>query len=70
MPREPHDWVMVLVLPLSESRARGVAAGERFSLKRVNVHDPADVRSAALICARCELTIDKLGAGERDVCRG
>lgn len=69
-PRPPHDWTLTTVIPITEPEAQRLHDGRRAVLRKVDVFDSKQVRASAVICARCRLTIDKLGDGERDECRG
>lgn len=69
-PRPPHEWTLTAVINLTSAEARRLAEGKRAVLRKLDVFDRAQVRASAVICARCQLTIDALGDGEQDQCRG
>lgn len=68
--RPPHDWTLIAIINLTEREASSLADGQRAVLRKVDPYDSAQCRATAVKCARCGLTIDALGDGERDGCRG
>lgn len=66
----PHDWLLVPLIPITAREAQRLEEGTRVVFKKLDIQDPSQVRGAAVYCARCQIPLEKLGAGERDVCRG
>lgn len=50
---EPHQWVHVLVLPLTDEEARHVVDGGRRSYQ-LDTTDPKRLRSQTVMCAVCK----------------
>lgn len=65
-----HDFVLVPIIPLTRKEVNLLSGGQRVVFKKLDIYDRAQVRGAAVYCARCEIPLERLGDGEREVCRG
>lgn len=65
-----HDFLLVPLIPLTDKEVKMLSTGQRVVFKKLDIHDPAQVRGSAVYCARCEIPLERLGDGEREVCRG
>lgn len=48
-----HDWVLWLVVPVTDTEAHAIQAGARKTFRKLDVGDRSVVRSGALVCATC-----------------
>lgn len=65
----PHDFLLVPLIPLTAKEVRQLEKGERLVIRKLDIQDQGQVRGAAVYCARCQIPLERLGSGERDVCR-
>lgn len=66
----PHDFLLVPLIPLTSKEVRMLETGQRVVFRKLDIHDASQVRGAAVYCARCQISLEALGSGERDGCRG
>lgn len=49
-----HQWVIVIVAPLTDREAEGYTRGERKTFRKLDLRDPEVVRSTHVMCAVCK----------------
>lgn len=62
MTAHAHSWVLVIVSsPRTAREAERFLAGERKVFKKLDLQDPEDVRSVAVMCAACKFAPAEAG---------
>lgn len=67
---QPHDWLLSILVPITQGELRRLETGERVVFKSLNVRDASQVRGSAVFCGRCDLPWERMTETEREDCRG